>query len=29
MCMLLDVHKTCVNAHTLNMRYLIYTFTMR
>ena len=27
--MLLHVHKTCVNERTLNMRYSIYTFTMR
>ena len=26
---LLDVRKTCVNERTLNMRYSIYTFTMR
>ena len=27
--MLLDVCKTCVNERTFNMRYSIYTFTMR
>ena len=27
--LLLDICKTCVNDHTLNMRYSIYTFTMR
>ena len=26
---LLDVRKTCINERTLNMRYSIYTFTMR
>ena len=26
---LLDVRNTCVNERTLNMRYSIYTFTMR
>ena len=26
---LLDVRKKCVNERTLNMRYSIYTFTMR
>ena len=26
---LLDVRKTCANERTLNIRYLIYTFTMR
>ena len=26
---LLHICKTCVNEHTLNMRYSIYTFTMR
>ena len=26
---LFDVRKTYVNEHTLNMRYLIYMFTMR
>ena len=26
---LLDLCKTCVNERTLNMRYSIYTFTMR
>ena len=26
---LLDVCKTCVDERTLNMRYSIYTFTMR
>ena len=26
---LLDVRKTCVKERTLNMRYSIYTFTMR
>ena len=27
--MLLDVRKTCINERTVNMRYSIYTFTMR
>ena len=26
---LVDVRKTCVNERTLNMRYSIFTFTMR
>ena len=26
--LLLDIRKTCVNDHTLNMLYSIYTFTM-
>ena len=26
---LLDVHKTCDNERSINMRYSIYTFTMR
>ena len=29
LCMLLNIHKTCNNERTLNMRYSMDTFTMR
>ena len=29
LCMLLNVRKPCIKERTLNMRYSIYTFTMR